>query len=126
MPSKKYKHSQVKSGESMVKRYTATYVILDLETNFVYIRIVRGFIAMDSPLKLASRQQLVYSTIWLFYCYCVLCQAQVSSYPYWKECISFDLHQIESIVYYHQTNHIHTQILYSKCFISISVMSLCW
>ena len=67
---------------------------------------LREFIPMDSPLKSTS----------MFYCYCILCQAQVSSYPYWKECILFYFHSNELIVYYRQANCIHLQILYSNHF----------
>ena len=37
--------------------YKKTYKIWDLESQFVYIRAARDFIAMDSSLTSASRQQ---------------------------------------------------------------------
>ena len=106
---------------------------------------LRDFIVIDSPLKLASRQQPMRfyqdnnqwdsiktttneirpSHIAFSYCYCMLCEAQVSSYPYWKECVLFYLHQNELIAYYQQTNYIYSQILYSNIFDFRNVLK-CW
>ena len=53
--TKKHMHSQNVVG---LKSYTATDVILELDTH-----VLRDFIAVDSPLKLESKQQPRYSTI---------------------------------------------------------------
>ena len=53
-----------------LKSYIKIYVMLDLEMHFAYIRtnfvsiFLKDFIAMDSPLKLASRKLSRYSAIW--------------------------------------------------------------
>ena len=85
--------------------------------NFVLI-FQRDFIAVDSPFRLASRQQLRYSTIQfcfiLLLLYVMLSSGKFLSLL--EECILFYLHQNELITYYQQTYRIHLQILYSKHF----------
>ena len=77
--------------------------------NFVLI-FSRYFIAMPSPLKVASTQQPRYSIyeIVLFYCYRTLSSGRF--FPYWNECIYFHLHQNELTTYYQQTSRIHSHI----------------
>ena len=79
---------------------------------------LEDFIAMNSPLELAPRQQTSYSSLYydftLLSLYVIL--SSVKFFSLLKRMHLVLLHQNGLIIYYQQTNRTHLKILYLKQF----------